>query len=172
MERAIKVDNAYILPGDYRNFAGRPTKFNKAGGARSFCIRLNEEQAMWFKQNGFNVQEKINPSDPDAGVTYVLSVKVSFKVAPPRIVMISGNRGTELTENTVSLLDSAEVQYADLSINPYEYDVNGSHGYSAYLRELYVTIAENPYAEKYRNLVMNNGGAVAVGDDSDMMPFN
>lgn len=171
MERAIKVDNAYILPGDYRNFSGRPTKFNKAGGARSFCIRLNDEQAAWFKQQGFNVQEKINPNDPQAGPTYVLSIKVSFKVAPPRIVMITGNRGTELNENTVGLLDTAEIQYADMSINPYEYDVNGVHGYSAYVRDLYVTIAENPYAEKYRNLVMAGSSEGGFGDDEGF-PFN
>jgi len=168
MERAITVDNAYILPGEYRNFVGRPTKFNKAGGARSFCIRLTPDQAEWYKRNGFNVQEKINPNDPDAGPTFVLSIKVSFKVAPPKIVMISNNRGTELTESTVGVLDTAEIQYADLSINPYEYDINGAHGYSAYLRELYVTIAENPYDEKYRNLVMNNSRA----NEPEDLPFN
>lgn len=165
MERGIKLDNAYILPGDYRNFSGKPTKFNRAGGSRSFCVKLNEEQAEWFKNQGFNIQEKINQRDPDAEITYVLSIKVSFKVAPPNIIMISGNRGTRLTESTISILDMSEIQYADLTINPYEYDVNGRHGYSAYLRDMYVTIAEDPYAEKYRNIVMNQS-------EDDEVPFN
>ena len=156
MERAIRLDNAYILPGSYRNFSGKPTPFNKAGGARSFCIRLNEDQAVWFRDNGFNIQERMNPNDPDAPVTYVLSIKVSFAVAPPNVVMISNGRGTPLNEATIGNLDSAEIQYADIAINPYEYDVNGRHGYSAYLRDLYVTIAENPYADKYKDLVMGN----------------
>lgn len=158
MERAIRLDNAYILPGSYRNFSGKPTPFNKAGGARNFCVRLTEEQAVWFRDNGFNVQERMNPNDPDSPITYVLSIKVSFAVAPPNIVMISGTHGTPLNEANVGLLDSAEIQYADIAINPYEYDVNGRHGYSAYLRDLYVTIAENPYADKYKDLVMSTGG--------------
>lgn len=168
MERTIMLENAQILPGNYRNFAGRPTKFNKAGGARSFCIRLDADKAAWFADNGFNVQESMNPNDPEAGVTYVLSIKVSYKVAPPNVIMISNGRGTQLTESTVSLLDTAEIQNADLSINSYQYDVNGRQGYSAYLKDLYVTIADNPYAEKYKNLVMNQSGL----NVEEGVPFN
>lgn len=169
MERTIMLENVQILPGNYRNFAGRPTKFNKTGGARSFCIRLEEEKVRWFQENGFNVQESINPNDPEAGPTYVLSIKVSYKVAPPNVVMISNGRGTQLTESTVALLDNAEINYADLAINSYQYDVNGRQGYSAYLKDLYVTIADNPYAEKYKNLVMNQPSSM---DDEEMAPFN
>lgn len=162
MDRMIRIENAQVLPGAFRNFSGNPTPFNKAGGDRTFCIKLEPEQADFFRSNGFNVQEKVNTQDP-AAVTYVLSIKVSFRVAPPDIIMISGGRGTRLDEITVGLLDSAEIQSADIAINPYEYEVNGRHGFSAYLRTLYVTIAENPYADKYRDLVMTNA--------AEAMPF-
>lgn len=164
----IQIDDAYILPGSYRNFAGNPTKFNRDGGDRSFCIRLNPEAAEWFKDNNFNVQERVNPNDPDLGPTYVLSVKVNFSYRPPTIVMISGNRGTTLTEETVSLLDTADIQKADVAINPRDYiKRDGTPGRTAYCLSLYATIAENPYAEKYRNLIMSGRSDVEEG-----LPFN
>ena len=56
-----------------------------------------------------------------------------------------------LDEETVGRLDTADITYVDLEINPYDWSSKrgGAPAYSAYVKELYVTIAESRFAAKY-----------------------
>ena len=53
------------------------------------------------------------------------------------------------TEDTVEMLDYDSFELVDLTINPYEYDVSGSQGISAYLKTMYVTVEEDSLDAKY-----------------------
>ena len=52
-------------------------------------------------------------------------------------------------QDSVKTLDWAEIEKADIAINPYEYDVQGRHGIKAYLKTMYVTIQEDDFEDRY-----------------------
>ena len=143
----ISIEGAKII---FRNFSGEPGKFN-AKGVRSFCVLLDADLADQLSADGWNVKV-LRPIDSDDEPQPYLQVSVKYDVKPPRVVVITSKKKTLLDEDTVGSLDWAEIQNVDLIITPYEWEVNGKHGVKAYLKSLYVTIVEDEFEEKYRDL--------------------
>lgn len=134
----------------FRNFAGAPTRFNAAGGKRTFSILLNETEANELRSMGFNVKA-LKQRDPDDDPAFHLPVEVSYRVKPPRIVFISnqGRKRTVIDEDTVGLIDYTEIEKIDLTINPYQWEMENARGVKAYLRTMYVTIREDELDIEY-----------------------
>ena len=147
----ISVENARII---FRNFAGKESKFNPQG-KRNFCLLIDEEQAKNLKDDGWNVKY-LNPRDPDDPPQPYIQVAVAFENYPPNIFLISGGKKTRLDEDSVSVLDYAEIENIDLIINPSHWEVSGKSGIKAYLKNMYVTIVENEFEKKYRDLEEDN----------------
>ena len=154
----VSIEDAKIR---FRNFTGEPTKFNKAGGKRTFSVVLEEETAKRLMEDGWNVKTW-EPEGSDEPM-YHLQVEASYNLYPPKIYMISGNKKTLLTEDTIAALQYAEFSKVDLIIRPYCWEVQGKSGFKAYVKSMYVTIVEDEFEKKYRDL-----------DDDEMddeMPF-
>lgn len=144
----VSIENAHILPGDFRNFEGREGAYNKAGD-RSFCISLDFDLADAMRADGWNIKQ-LRPRNPEDDPTPYIQVKVNFDGRiPPNIVMISGNKKTKLDSETVNMLDWAEIEKADVILRPYNWEVNGHKGVKAYLKTLYVTVAKDEFEDKY-----------------------
>ncbi len=154
----LNVENARII---FRNFAGKESKFNPKG-KRNFCLLLDPESAEIMKSQGWNVKT-LAPRDPDDDPQPYIQVAVAFENYPPNVWMISGNKKTKLDEDTVAVLDYAEIENVDLIINPSRWEVSGKSGLKAYLKTAYVTIVENEFEKKYRDLEENG--------DEDELPF-
>ena len=152
----LSVENARII---FRNFAGKESKFNPAG-KRSFCLLLDEETAARLSDQGWNVKT-LAPRDPDDDPQPYVQVAVQFANYPPNIYLISGKKKTKLDEDSVSILDYAEIENVDLIINPSRWEMSGKSGIKAYLKTLYVTIVENEFEKKYRDM----------DEDDDDLPF-
>lgn len=157
----ITVENARII---FRNFSGKPSKFN-AEGKRNFCwIIEDSDVAADLKDIGWNVKY-LNPRDPDDEPQPYLQIAVAFDNFPPNIWLVTGKKKTRLDEESVSVLDHAEIENVDMIIRPYTWEVNGKGGIKAYVKNMYVTIVEDEFEKKYHGFDEDE-----FGDDEDT-PF-
>lgn len=167
----ITLTNARIL---FRNFSGKPSQFN-AEGNRNFCVIIDDNRlAERLVADGWNIRY-LQPRDPDDEVRAYLQVKVGFpkegsNARPPKIVLVTSNGNTILTEDTVSMLDWAEISNVDMIIRPYNWEVRGNHGVKAYLKSIYVTIVEDELEKKYSAMESSALDSVAGGMNGDL-PF-
>lgn len=133
-----------------KNFSGEEGKFN-AKGDRNFCISLTKDQADFLSGEGLSVHS-LPPKDEDSQELYYLPIKVSYKVRPPEIYMVTSSGKRKVSENNVSNLDYADIISADVTFTGRPWEMNGKHGVKAYLNNLYATIQESPLEEKYADI--------------------
>lgn len=147
----VMMEGVRLLPGKYRNFRGEATQYN-AQGDRSFAVILPPDVAQQMERDGWNVKQT-KPREGDdgeqIGQEYFLKVQVSYKNKPPRIIMLTSRGRTVISEELVEMLDYADIEKADLIVNPYHYDIGGRKGISAYLKSMYLTIEEDELDLKY-----------------------
>lgn len=140
----IIIEEARLV---FRNFSGAEGKFNPAG-RRNFCVILPEDLSKDLERDGWNVRY-LTPRDEEEEPTPYLQVTVNYDNRPPKIVLITSRGKTRLDEDTVGMLDWAEIKTADLIITPYNWEVSGKSGVKAYTKSLYVTLVEDALEEKY-----------------------
>ena len=146
------LENCEVLPGGFRNFAGRAGQYNK-GGDRNFNIVVPNNLVRSLIDDGWNVRQ-LKPRDEDDEPRYRLNVAVSFKefksLPPTKVFLYSGRKRTQLTEETIATLDYAEYQRADLTIRPRLWTDEGEpRRIKAYLQEMHIVIQESRWAKKY-----------------------
>lgn len=146
-DKTLIMEDARIV---FRNFAGKEGKYNREGD-RNFCILLDENLAEQMDQDGWNVRALKAREEGDPDQPY-LQVSVGFKGRPPNIVLVTSRGRTSLSEDECEILDWADIQMVDLSVRPYEWEVNGKSGIKAYLNSIFVTIHEDALDLKYADL--------------------
>lgn len=149
-------DNTVLMEGVrivFRNFAGKEGQYNREGD-RNFAVLLDDRVANDLAQDGWNVKwlKPREDAEEDELPQAYLQVSVNFKGRPPRIVLITSRGRTNLDENSVEMLDWADITNVDLIVRPYEWTVNGKSGIKAYLQSIYVTIEEDELEKKYADL--------------------
>ncbi len=143
----LSIENARI---GFRNFSGREGQFNPKG-KRNFVVFLDGENARTLEADGWNIRW-LRPRDPEEESQAYLPVDVAFEHYPPKIVLITSHGKNDLNEETVNTLDLAEIKSLDLIIRPYSWEVGDKKGIKAYLRTMYVTIVEDEFEAKYRDV--------------------
>lgn len=157
VEDNIRIEGARI---GFRNFSGEEGRFNPKG-RRNFCVFLEEDIAKDMEKEGWNVKWLRPREEGDEPQAY-LQVKVVFGKIPPKIVLVTGRGKTRLDEDTVNILDWAEIQNVDLVIRPYNWEVNGNTGVSAYVKTMYITLREDEFESKYYDVPDSAASAMMV----------
>ena len=135
----------------FRNFAGKEDVYNREGD-RNFSVFLSNEDAAKLIDAGWNVKFLKPRDDEDLGQAFV-KVDVSYKKRPPRVGMVTSRGITYLTEEQVEMIDWVDIETADVTLNPYEWVVNGKTGIKAYLQTLFVKIEEDYLQMKWTSMV-------------------
>lgn len=130
----LQIDDARII---YRNFAGRGDKYNREGDRNFAVVIPDEDMANDLTNLGWNV--KIKPPREDGDTPFMfLPVKVKFNDRGPNVYLKTGNVQNRLDEESVGLLDNIDIISVDLDIRPFDWDVNGKMGRTAYLQSIRV----------------------------------
>lgn len=130
----LQIDDARII---YRNFAGRGDKYNREGDRNFAVVIPDEEMANELTNLGWNVKIKPPREDGDSPFMF-LPVKVKFNDRGPNVYLKTGDVQNKLDEESVGLLDNIDIIGVDLDIRPYDWDVNGKEGRTAYLQSIRV----------------------------------
>ena len=65
-----------------------------------------------------------------------LPVKIKFNDRGPHIYVITNGRKVKLDEESVGMLDRIYISNVNLDIRPYDWEVNGKTGRTAYLQSM------------------------------------
>ena len=143
----LEIENARII---FRNFAGIGTKYNREGDRNFAVIIPNEEIKDILVENGWNVKIK-PPREEDETPFMFLPVKIKFNSRGPAAYILSGDQVTRLNEDTISMLDEIDIESVDMDIRPYDWEVNGKQGRSAYLQAINVKQNIDRFGARYAN---------------------
>jgi hypothetical protein len=147
-EETLKIEGTRIV---FRpNFEGKEEQFNREGD-RYFNVEVMPEDVDALIDKGWNVKSWQGKEEGDEPV-YFIKVKVSYKIKPPRLVLITSRGRIPLDEETCDMLDWTEFEFVDVIINASRYNINGRSGISAYLKTGMFVVAEDELEQKYAHL--------------------
>lgn len=144
----IPFEDAQII---FRNFSGKEDQYNRAGDKKFTLLIEDEKLAAQMQEDGWNIRS-LPAREEGEPERLCVEVAVSFKNFPPKVTMICGTKKTILDDESINVLDFSEIEFIDLVISPYNWNVNGKEGVKAYLKTMYVTIVQDEFAAKYENL--------------------
>lgn len=140
----LQIDDVRLA---YKNFSGAESKFNRKGDRNFSVIIPNEEIANALIEEGWNVKIKAPREEGDVPFIH-LPVKVKFYDREdeetdrgPYCYLITGNNKVRLNEDTIGCLDDIWIESIRLDIRPYDWEINGKQGRTAYLHGIEVTQA-------------------------------
>lgn len=141
----LQMDDARII---FRNFSGAPSQYNREGD-RNFAVVIPDEGlANRLVEDGWNVKIKEARDAGDPPFMY-LPVKIKFNDRGPICYLQTGNRLNKLDEESIDILDNVDIASVDLDIRPYDWEVNGKTGRSAYLQSIKVVQAIDRFAAQF-----------------------
>lgn len=145
----LVIENANVGRGAFRNFAGKKTQFNKTG-KRTCVILLDEENGEKVFNDGWYVRWR-DPRDEQDSRVAMLTVEARFDNYPPKVILISSGGRTQLDEDNIDILDSAEIKVCDLILSPYTWvdKDTGKQWLKGFVRTMYVTLQEDDFGGKY-----------------------
>lgn len=145
-DNVLQIEDARII---FRNFSGIGSKYNREGDRNFAVIIPNQEIADKLTKDGWNIKIKPPRDEGDTPFMY-LPVKIRFNHRGPSIYVVAGEKVTRLNEETINMLDEIDIKSVDMDLRPYDWEVNGKNGRSAYLQALNVIQDIDRFAARYQ----------------------
>lgn len=141
----LQINNARIV---YKNFSGKPGAFNREGDRNFRLVIPNIEIADTLKDKGWNI--KIKPPREEGDEPFItMPVKIKFNDRGPRVYLETGNNLVRLDEESICCLDNVDIVKVDMDIRPYDWEINGKTGRTAYLQAIKVTQEVDRFCQQY-----------------------
>ena len=141
----LQIDDARIV---YRNFTGVGSKFNREGDRNFAVVIPDRDTADDLIREGWNVKIKPPREDGDDPFMY-LPVKIKFNDRGPVAYLKSGKNMHKLDEEGICCFDDIDILSVDMDLRPYDWNVTGKAGRTAYLQSICVTQRVDRFAERY-----------------------
>lgn len=149
----IIFDKAQIPVGNWRNFSGGPTRFNRSNTQRFFEIFLTDEEGQRLKDIGYNVKtlEARNESEPSQDHLQVfINLNVPKRFQPKIWLVRRKGNPILMDEELISQLDYDDIVRAKIQVRPYDWKLeNGTSGRKAMLKQAYFTIEEDDFGAEF-----------------------
>ena len=151
--RLLNIENARII---WSNFSGEATKYTRPGEQYFTLVIPTVEmyEALMADVNDYGVPWNVKFSEPrteDEEPFIRMKVKVKFNDYGPKVYLQSGEKTTELDEQTIACLDRIPMSNVDMYIRPFDGEANGQPFRAAYLQTMHVT--QDLYADPYASRV-------------------
>lgn len=141
----LQIDDCRII---YRNFRGEASKFNREGD-RNFAVIIPDDEIKDALINeGYNIKIK-PPRDEDETPFMYLPVKVKFNDRGPAAYLQAGKARRKLDEESIAILDDIDILSVDMDIRPYDWEVQGKTGRTAYLQSINVIQEVDRFAARF-----------------------
>lgn len=149
----LMIDDANLI---FRNFKGAGDKYNRKGD-RNFSVIINDQEiADALVKEGWNI--KIKESNEE-GAAPMMRLPVKIKYGEdgrgPNAYLKSGKSMIRLTEETIGMLDDINILSVNMDLRPYDWEVDGKTGRTAYLNSISVTQAVDRFDEEYERYLNN-----------------
>lgn len=149
--KTFMVEDARLI---FRNFSGKEGQYNREGD-KNFAVVLDPATAERMLADGWNVKVLSGREEGDED-TFYIQVSVNFKNRPPRVVLITDKKRTNLADDTVDVLDWVDIRTVDLIARGYDWVVGDKAGTKAYLQSMFVTIEQDALEKKYETTEPQN----------------
>lgn len=130
----LQIDDARII---HRNFEGRGDKYNREGDRNFSLVIPDKELADRLLDEGWNIKIKA-PRDEDDMPFMFMPVKIKFSDRGPKVYLNVGGKIVQLDEESVECIDNIDIRTVNLDIRPYDWEMNGKLGRTAYLQSMEV----------------------------------
>ena len=138
----------------FKNFEGVARPPYNAAGSRNFSVDIPDELVEPLTRDGWNIKPAVDKETEDGEIIhYPAHLKVNIKYnyeknIVPRVSMDCRGKQIELNEETIHRLDDMKIVHVKgIDISPYNYEVNGSTGVSAYLNKMRVEVVPDMFAD-------------------------
>lgn len=139
------VDDARIM---FPNFEGREEKYNRKGDRNFLLVIPTEEMAQALMERGWNVSIR-DKRDEGGDLFMSLKVKVKFNDRGPTIYMNTNGKVNILDEESAGMIDNIDIATVAMDIRPYDWEVSGKCGRTAYLERMDVVQEMDRFAARY-----------------------
>lgn len=165
----IEIEDGVIA---YKDFSGRVDE-NNENGEKTVTFAISIDDGLKLIEDGWYLRKQEFPNDPYREPRYLLKTCITFKTKDgrpkdPKVFMVREDGSmVHMTEDTIGLLDGADIIKVDAVIGPWRWRRNGKEGVKAYVNSMYITVKENRIDAKYRTM-MNE-----MSNDEDLghLPF-
>ena len=141
----LQIDDARIV---FRNFRGEGGPYNREGDRNFALVIPTEEMADELVAEGWNVKKK-DPREEGDDPFIFLPVKIKFNDRGPHVYLKTGDVSNKLDEESVGCLDDIDIRSVSMDIRPYDWEVNGKAGRTAYLQSMEVVQEIDRFAARY-----------------------